>query len=210
MSVNGRSVSDPDLWVDPQRDAIAFRGSRIRPARRVYLLLHKPAGYVTTRSDERGRKTVYDLLPEKSPWVFPVGRLDRESSGLLLLTNDTRVGNMLTSPLHGFVKTYVVELEKELAVEDRAAMERGMKLPRGILLEPMEIRSLSAHTYEFVLTEGKNRQIRKACASRNYEVVSLHRVAIGPLLLGSLAPGELREMTPREIALVAHPAEEKR
>jgi pseudouridine synthase len=203
VSVNGRPVSNPNLWVDPQQDAITLRGRRIRPAHRVYLLLHKPAGYVTTRSDEKGRKTVYDLLPENSPWVFPVGRLDCDSSGLLLLTNDTRVADMLTSPAHGFLKIYVVELDRDLASEDRAAMEHGLKLPGGILLEPMEVRSLSPCTYKFILTEGKNRQIRKACESRNYRVRSLHRVAIGPFLLDSLPPGEVRAMTPQEIALVA-------
>jgi 23S rRNA pseudouridine2605 synthase len=210
VSVNGRPVSNPDLWVDPQRDAIALRGRKVRPTRRIYLLLHKPAGYVTTRSDERGRKTVYDLLPENSPWVFPVGRLDRESSGVLLLTNDTRAGNAITSPVHGFSKTYIVELDRELAVDDRAAMERGMKLPDGVLLEPMKVRALSAGTYEFVLTEGKNRQIRKACMSRNYKVLSLHRVAIGPLLLGSLLPGEVRALTTGEIVLLTLPAKGKR
>jgi pseudouridine synthase len=202
VTVNGRRVRDATVWVDPKIDSIAIHGKQVRPSRRIYLILHKPPGYLTTRSDELGRKTVYDLLPDEGLWVFPVGRLDRDSSGLLVFTNDTRLGNLLTSPLAAFFKKYLVHLDRPLEQVDREAMEKGTTLSDGTALGPTRITCLPNEAYEFILSEGKNRQIRRMCEAFGYEVRSLHRTAIGPLVLGQLPPGEVRPMTAQELALL--------
>jgi len=200
ISVNGRIVRSPLVWVDPREDRISLAGKPVQKTERVYLALHKPCGVVTTRSDERGRKTVYDLLPEGLDWVFPVGRLDKESSGLLLLTNDTRFGESVTNPTLKIQKVYAVQLDRALQEADRKRMESGMTLSDGTRTLPasVSVSTSDLATCEITLREGKNRQIRRMGKELGYEVVSLKRVSIGAIRLGNLKEGEIRSLTATE------------
>jgi 23S rRNA pseudouridine2605 synthase len=185
--------------VNPNTDSISLDGKTIHAVPRVYILLHKPVGVVTTRSDELARRTVYDLLPEGTPWVFPAGRLDRETSGLLLLTNDTRLANLLTSPIEHCVKRYRVALDHPLTAQDQAAISAGMILSDGTSLKPVTVEPDGEKAYTFSLREGKNRQIRRMCKALGYEVLALHRTSIGSLTIGALSAGKTRALSRREI-----------
>lgn len=200
VMVNGVVAQDPDVWIDPRRDAIAIGGKRIQARSFVYLALNKPAGVVTTRSDERGRPTVYTLLPADTQWVFPVGRLDMESSGLLIITNDTAFGERLTSPRAKLAKVYEVRLDRPLEEADAATLRKGMTAG-GVQYRPVETERIGNDpcAVRVSLTEGKNRQIRKMLAALGYDVLLLHRVSIGTLALGTLAPGSVRSLTVDEV-----------
>src|SRR5262245_6231360 len=168
VSIDGCPVTDPLTWVDWRRQAIALGGQEAARTPRMVVALHKPAGVVTTRKDERGRKTVYDLLPAHQPWLFPVGRLDADSEGLLILTNDSRLAVLLTEPEHRIPKTYHVSVR---GAPSREALERlrdGLELKDG-LTRPAKVRLLESHgksaDLEIVLTEGRNRQVRRMCAA---------------------------------------------
>jgi 23S rRNA pseudouridine2605 synthase len=203
IEVNGKTVLDPGIWLDPRVDRISRKGAALKGRGKVYLALHKPAGIVTTRSDERGRETVYDLLPPGIPWVFPVGRLDKESSGLLLLTNDTEFGDAVTSPERKVEKKYKVLLDHPLSDQDRHTMEAGMTLADGTVLSGAVVRrEAGAAAYEIVIREGKNRQIRKMCESLGYEVQRLHRVSVGDIQLGDLEEGKSRPLSAQEQASI--------
>jgi 23S rRNA pseudouridine2605 synthase len=175
---------------------------------RVVLAFHKPVGLVTTRVDPGGRPTVYDRLGDVGRWVFPVGRLDRDTSGLLVLTNDHRLGERLTSPEFHVPKTYHARVE---GVPDAAALRilrEGTPLGRGVVTRPANVRVLGAARgasawLEIVLTEGKNRQVRRMGAAVGHEVRELVRVAVGGLALGDLRPGEWRRLDASEIARLA-------
>lgn len=207
VRVDGNVVRDPERWLEPERSRIEVDGRRIARAGAVVVALHKPAGVVTTRSDERGRRTVYDLLPEELPFLGPVGRLDLESTGLLLLTNDTRLGADLTDPEHGCAKTYEVRLDREFADADACAFARGLVLRDGTRLRPAEVTVAPRDRRAFTITlrEGRNRQIRRMCEEMGYRVERLHRVAIGPLRLGTLPEGGWRRLTPAELRLLRTP-----
>ena len=200
VTVNGAVTRDPDLWVDPRRDKIALAGSHVRARAFIYFALHKPAGVVTTRSDEKGRTTVYALLPAGTPWVFPVGRLDMDSSGLLILTNDTAFGERLTAPASTLPKVYEVRLDRPLEEADAGILRKGMTAA-GVRYRAVEAERMGERPREIrlTLTEGKNRQIRKMLAALGYEVQTLHRTSIGPLTLGILPPGSSRRLTPEEV-----------
>lgn len=201
VTVNGKTAVDPDLWIDLRVDRIAVRGVGVRAAALQYVMMHKPAGIVTTRSDERGRKTVCDLLPAAWKKLFPVGRLDKDTSGLLLFTNDTAFGEMLTNPERRLAKTYLVETGRTLDTRDRVIMESGQRLPDGTLLRPVIIAATKQErTYAVTITEGKNRQIRRMFSALEYDVVSLHRRSIGSVVLHGLNPGECRALTSSEVA----------
>ena len=200
VGVNRTITRSPDYWVDLRQDRLSLDGRLLKPQRRVYFALHKPAGVVTTRSDERGRKTVYDLLPSLDTPVFAVGRLDKDSSGLLLLTNDTQFGEVVTSPLRGLRKEYHVITDRPLSPADRRTMTKGMTLPDGPRLKPAEILSVPGDGSEFriIIQEGKNRQIRRMCEALGYEVLSLRRDSIGAIRLGALAEGKIRTLSEQE------------
>jgi 23S rRNA pseudouridine2605 synthase len=200
VRVNGRPVRSPFLWLDPRVDRISIGDRPVRPAHHVYLALFKPAGYVTTRSDERGRRTVYDLLPADIPHLFPVGRLDKETSGLLFFTNDVRFGESVTSPIRHIPKTYLLSLNMPLATHHADLWRRGMVLADGTALRPVVV-SLSVSVPQEVtvtLTEGKNRQVRRMAEELGYTVVRLVRMAIGDVTLDGLVPGAVRMLTEQE------------
>jgi 23S rRNA pseudouridine2605 synthase len=203
VRVDGRVVTDPLTWVDLDRQQITRGGAEAPAAPRLVLALHKPRGIVTTHRDERGRRTVYDLLPPGLPWVFPAGRLDADSEGLLILTNDAQLAVRLTEPEHRIAKTYHVTVNGEPTPAAVAQLQQGVPLPDG-LTRPTVVRVLEqrgdATRVEMVLTEGRNRQIRRMWAAVGHRVLRLQRVAIGAYALAGLSAGECRVLDVEEIA----------
>jgi 23S rRNA pseudouridine2605 synthase len=205
VEVNDRPERDPSHWIDPRHDRVSVDGRPVgEGSSPVVVALHKPVGFVTTRVDPGGRATVYDALGDLGRWVFPVGRLDRDTSGLLILTNDHRLGERLTSPEHQVPKTYHVRVAGIPEREALRALREGLPLEDGALTRPARVRvlgSVRGSTWlEIVLKEGKNRQVRRMCALVGHEVQQLVRVAIGRLTLEGLAVGEWRELEQEDIA----------
>jgi pseudouridine synthase len=210
VTVNGATVATLGARADPGADDIRVDGRRI-PAvgRRRYVLMYKPRGYVTTRHDPQGRATVLDLLDPGIGYIYPVGRLDYDSEGLLLLTTDGALAERLTHPRHEVEREYSAIVA---GVPDEAALD---KLRRGVFIDGR--RTAPAHVKRgavvkaardttrltITLREGRNRQVRKMCAAIGHPVRSLVRVRLGPPTLGGLAPGQWRELTPREVASLA-------
>jgi 23S rRNA pseudouridine2605 synthase len=219
VRVNGAVEDEPSRWIDPARDRVVVDGRRVGDdTPRVVLAFHKPKGVVTTRTDPGGRPTVYDVLGDverpapagSSPtpgWVFPVGRLDRDTSGLLILTNDHRLGERLTSPEHDVPKTYHARVAGVPDGEALRALREGLDLGDGTTTRPAKVRVLgmprseeAASTWlEIVLTEGKNRQVRRMGAAVGHDILELVRVRIGGLELGDLGPGEWRALDAAEV-----------
>jgi pseudouridine synthase len=195
VCVDGRVVTDPLAWVDLDRQRITRRGQAPAPAAALTLALHKPRDVVTTRSDERGRPTVYDLLPPGLPWVFPAGRLDADSEGLLILTSDASLAVRLTEPEHRVPKTYHVTLSGRPTPATLECLRAGVDLADG-RTRPAGVRLLreggAVSVLEVVLTEGRNRQIRRMASAVGHRVRRLVRVAIGGYALGDLATGACR------------------
>jgi 23S rRNA pseudouridine2605 synthase len=195
IRVDGRVVVDPLTWVDLERQIITRKGESSATPETVVIALHKPRGIVTTRQDERGRRTVYDLLPADLPWIFPTGRLDADSEGLLILTNDSSLAVRLTDPKHHVPKTYRVTVSGSPDAETLARLRAGIQLDDGPT-RPVVVRVIrrrpKATVVEMQLTEGRNRQIRRMWRRVGTRVRRLVRTAIGGLPLGDLAPGEHR------------------
>jgi pseudouridine synthase len=202
VSVSGRVVRDPRFSCHPGRQEIRVDGKRLREPEKVYLALHKPVGYITTARDPEGRPTAYDLLPPGIPRVQAAGRLDADSSGLLVFTNDTSLAASLTEASGQVEKEYLVTVTGVLRDEDAARFERGLLL-EGRRTRPARCRILEREKgttrLRIVLREGRNRQIRKMLEQLGYSVVSLHRSRIGAIRLGKLPPGRSRPLTPVEI-----------
>jgi 23S rRNA pseudouridine2605 synthase len=203
VCVNGRVVTDPLSWVDLDSQRISRRGAPAQAVGAVTLALHKPRGFVTTYRDEHGRKTVYDLLPPGLPYVFPAGRLDADSEGLLILTNDSRLSVRLTDPECHVPKTYHVTVSGQPGEEVLEILSQGVDLPDG-RTRPARVRLLqggqTTSVLEIVLTEGRNRQLRRMAAAVGHKVRRLVRVAIGTLELGEMPPGACRKLNPNEVA----------
>jgi 23S rRNA pseudouridine2605 synthase len=165
LKVNGRVVRDPDLWVRPESDTLHLDGTRLKPARRVYLLFYKPKDVITSHGDPQGRKTVYDYLGETGQWVSPIGRLDKDSSGLLLFTNDTKFADFVTAPRSAVPKTYLVKASGILSDEIILKLGAGIEMKRGDWAHPLRVRRIEnrgKYTWlEIILTEGKNREVRR-------------------------------------------------
>jgi 23S rRNA pseudouridine2605 synthase len=209
VRLNGTSTTNPEVPVRLERDQIEVDGRAIRAAEKEYWMLNKPRGVVTTASDDKGRPTVYDCLGrDDACWLAPVGRLDKASEGLLLLTNDSEWAARLLAPTGHVAKTYHVQIN---ALADEAllqALRRGIR-EGGDLLRVQSVRELrrgERHSWlEIVLQEGKNRQIRRMLESLGIEVLRLVRVAIGGLALGDLAKGASRKLSAAEKAAVEGP-----
>ena len=205
VQVGGRRVRLPSLRIDPH-DLVSLDGQRLlEPSERIVIALHKPKGYITSRADPRGRATVYALLEGLGHWVFPVGRLDRESAGLLLLTNDHRLGNRLMDPAQHVVKRYHVLVKGQPGPEAVAVLRAGVDIgdPRPTAPARVELLGVDRERrswLEVSLTEGRNRQLRRMCASVGHDVVELVRVAIGELGLGELPAGQWRRLGRDELA----------
>lgn len=202
VSVNGEVVREPSTPVDPDRDKIMVDGQRIQRKQYDYILLNKPAGYVTTTEDRHAEQIVLDLLPSKYRHVRPVGRLDKETEGLLFLTNDGDLTHRLTHPKFNIDKTYFVRILGQLAPEIRTKLEKGMKIEGEMTLPAKisEVHRNSKHT-EFLMTihEGKKRQIRVMLAACKRKVIYLRRLNHGPLKLGDLRKGGWRALTDAEV-----------
>lgn len=202
VSLGGTVVRDPLLPVVPERAAIAIDGKPVQAAARVVIALNKPRGVVTTRVDPQGRPTVYDLLIGLDAHVVPVGRLDFATTGLLLLTNDTRLADRLTDPRTGVVRTYVVTVRGRLTQEALAPLLVGLD-DHGEHLQAagVELRKASGKESLLImrLTEGRNREVRRLCTAIGHPVTKLKRIAYGRVLLGDLAPGAWRHVTLAEL-----------
>lgn len=192
--------------IDPRQDSIALDGVPIalqRKKNNVYIMLNKPRGYVTTTSDEMGRNCVTDLVEDAPAKVYPVGRLDKQSEGLLLLTNDGEFANQIMHPRSHVAKTYRVTVRGSVTEDQLVTLATGIEID-GRMTLPASVHLISAETQRSViqltLYEGRNRQVRKMCEALNLTVVRLKRVSVGPLKLGMLQPGKWRELTPAELA----------
>lgn len=202
LKVNGKIVKDPLFPVIPENDKFVLDGTPLRKTEWQTILLYKPKGVVTTRSDERGRRTVFDLLPEELKHLHPIGRLDMASTGLLLLTNDTKLSAYLTDPANAVPRVYVVTVKGKVTPEEIQKAAAGV-WDEGELLKPSKLtlrKSSNKESHLLVeLTEGKNREIRRLFESLTHEVTHLKRIAFGPLKLGNLQPGEFRYVVKEEI-----------
>jgi 23S rRNA pseudouridine2605 synthase len=205
VQLNGGIRRDPETPVCMEQDRIVVDGDAIDPQQKIYLMMNKPRGLVTTASDEKGRETVYSVLGkagESLPWVAPVGRLDKASEGLLLLTNDSEWGARIAAPETHLEKTYHVQIGVVADARLLQAMVSGVTSENGDVLRATKIRLLRSGEktcwLEIVLDEGKNRQIRRMLSALGVEVLRLVRVAIGPLTLGKLAKGTSRALTSQE------------
>ena len=210
VRVNGRVVQDPDHWIDLDRDKVTLDGKPLRSAAKLYILLYKPKGYLTTWRDPEGRPTVYDLLPGDGNWVSPVGRLDLDTSGLLILTNDTALAEHLTNPDHEIAKTYQVKASTRLSVAQLQRLREGVELNDGPTRQALVTRIRDSEKYTFLeltITEGRNRQVRRMLEAVDSKVLKLVRTAIGPIRIGDLPVGKWRELTPEEVRILKSPTE---
>ncbi|MBQ6021048.1 MAG: rRNA pseudouridine synthase [Clostridia bacterium] len=203
VRVNGAAASVGDK-VDPLRDRITVKGRNLSVKKQhTYIALYKPRGFVTTMSDEFGRKNVAQLLDGVNTRVFPVGRLDKDSEGLLLLTDDGELTNRLTHPSGHVEKVYRVTVRPDIPDGQLEVLSAGVELD-GVRTKPAEIRVLlreeNRTVLEITLTEGRNRQIRRMLDTVGAETVRLKRIAVGPVRVGMLKPGEWRPLTEWEIA----------
>lgn len=205
VRVNGALETDPDRWLDPERDRVSVDGRPVGTPARVVLRLHKPKGFLTTAKDPQGRPTVYDLLPEGLPRVFPVGRLDLDTSGLLLMTNDAELAERLTNPDFKVPKTYFVTASGRLDDARLDALGRGVVLDDGPT-RPAAVRRLreagGRTVFEITISEGRNRQVRRMLEAVGAKVLELVRTSIGPLRIEEQPIGTCRALTEDELRAV--------
>jgi pseudouridine synthase len=206
--VNGKTTLNPDQWVDSKRDRITLDGKAFRSAAKAYILLYKPKGYLTTRRDPEGRPTVYHLTGDAGMWLSPVGRLDLDTSGLLLMTNDTDFAEHITNPEHKAPKTYLLKAATLLSDEQMDRLRRGIDLSDGPTrpAEVQRLRDSGKHTFlEMTITEGRNRQVRRMIDAVGSKVLKLVRTAIGPIHIGELQIGKWRPLTEAEVRALMGP-----
>lgn len=205
VKVNGVVVEDFNYEIILHKDQLSIDGKQLAWKPHVYIALHKPVGVVTTMSDERGRKTVMDLLPPHLRHLRPVGRLDMYSEGLLLLTNNGDLCQRLTHPVHAMGKLYQVTVRGKVANNDLTQLSQGIYLEEGPTL-PAKVRLLwrdeSSSEFEITLVEGRNRQIRRMCSALGLPVIRLVRLGIGRIQLGQMSPGKWRLLTDAEVQLL--------
>ena len=204
VKVNGH-VAEIGQKINPRKDLVTVGKQKIistKNRKMVYIMLHKPRGYVTTVSDEQNRKTVMDLVSDIDERIYPVGRLDKDSEGLLILTNDGSFTNAMTHPSHNYSKVYRVTVRPKVNDEILYNLRNGIVID-GRKTAPCEVTVLTEEenrvVLEFILKEGRNREIRKMCESQGLEVARLKRTAIGSLKLGMLPQGKYRELSEQEI-----------
>ena len=210
VEVNGEPVENFRHPVNPGTDRVTVHGKQVdlKPRRTVYLMVNKPAGIITTTSDEQGRKTVLDILPDKYRHLrlYPVGRLDKDSTGLLLLTNDGDITYRLTHPRFEHEKEYLIHIEGSLRPEEKRKLEKGFELEDGMTypVDVKEIKSPPPFNYSITMHEGRKRQVRRMLANLGYQVLAIKRIRLGDLHLGNLREGAVRELNTQEVrALLA-------
>ena len=203
ITIGGVPAKSPEQKIDEQKDTVCLDGVRVQGYRLVTLLLHKPAGYVTSTDDPRDR-TVLELVPEeyRRLGVVPAGRLDKETEGLLILTNDGALNHRITSPRRGMKKRYYAEHEGCAAEEDAAAFAAGLELRDGTKCLPAELEPLGAGKSIITVQEGKYHQVRRMMAARGMHVNYLRRESEGGLTLEGVKLAEIRELSPEEVALL--------
>jgi 23S rRNA pseudouridine2605 synthase len=202
VGVNGQVVTNPDHWVDLEHDRVTLDGKPLQGSASQYILLYKPKGYLTTWRDPEGRPTVYGLLRGAGTWLSPVGRLDLDTSGLLLMTNDTAFAERLTNPKYKVPKTYQVKTSNLLSDEQIAQLRQGVLLSDGATAPAAAQRLRDSAKYtvlELTITEGRNRQVRRMIEAVGSKVLKLVRTAIGPIRIGDLPIGHWRRLTPEEL-----------
>ena len=204
VKVNGH-IAEIGMKINPRKDLVTVgkqKLTNVKNRKMVYIMLNKPRGYVTTVSDELGRKTVMDLLPDFGCRIYPVGRLDKDSEGLLLLTNDGSFTNCMTHPSHDYAKVYRVTVRPAVNNEILFNLRNGIEID-GRKTAPCEVTVLTEEenrvVLEFILHEGRNRQIRKMCESQGLEVARLKRISIGPIKLGMLKQGDYKELSEQDV-----------
>ena len=204
VKVNGH-IAEIGMKINPRKDLVTVgkqKLTNVKNRKMVYIMLNKPRGYVTTVSDELGRKTVMDLLPDFGCRIYPVGRLDKDSEGLLLLTNDGSFTNCMTHPSHEYAKVYRVTVRPAVNEEILFNLRNGIEID-GRKTAPCEVTVLTEEenrvVLEFILHEGRNRQIRKMCESQGLEVARLKRISIGPIKLGMLKQGDYKELSEQDV-----------
>jgi pseudouridine synthase len=204
LKVNGGVVRNPECWVRLGHDTLQLDGQRLKPARKIYLVLYKPKGVIASHGDPAGRKTVYDCVGELGRWVAPVGRLDKDTSGLILLTNDTEFADFVASPESRVPKTYLAKLSGLVGDEAITRLNAGVEMKRGDWARPESVRRVEDRGkyswLEIVLTEGKNREVRRMVEAVGSKVLKLVRTRIGPLTLEGLEVAKWRELKPAEVA----------
>ncbi len=206
VQVNGKVIETPDHWVDLERDNVTLDGKPVRASKRIYLLLYKPKGYITTYKDPEGRPTVYDLIQDAGQWVVPVGRLDQDTSGLLILTNDTRFAEQVTNPDYKIPKTYLVKTSTPLDDKQIEQLQRGVVLNDGPTQPAIVKRIRDSGKYSFIeisIREGRNRQVRRMIEAIGSKVLKLVRTEIGGVSIGDLPVGRYRELSPGEVRQLA-------
>ena len=210
VEVNGEPIENFRHPVNPETDRVSVQGKLVdlKPRQVVYLMVNKPAGIITTTSDERGRRTVLDILPEKYRHLrlYPVGRLDKDSTGLLLLTNDGDITYKLTHPKFEHEKEYLIHIDGRIKPDERRKLEEGFELEDGMThpVAVKEIKSQPPFNYSMTMHEGRKRQVRRMLESLGYRVLALKRIRMGNLNLGNLKEGTVRELAPAEVrALLA-------
>lgn len=202
VRVNGKPIQTPDHWVDLERDRVTLDGKPVQAQQRRYILLYKPTGYITSYGDPEGRPTVYDLLTDLGVWVSTVGRLDQDSSGLLILTNDTQFAERIMNPDFKVSKTYLVKCSTLLTDEHLEALREGVELSDGPTRPARvgRVRDSAKYTHvEITITEGRNRQVRRMIEAVGGKVLKLVRTGIGPIQIGTLEIGKYRDLTAAEL-----------
>jgi len=198
VKVNGRVIRNPDHWVESAKDVVHLDGLRVRGEKKIYIALNKPTGVVTSFGDTKDRSTVYEYLKGLDRWVFPVGRLDMDTSGLLILTNDTDFGEALLQPESKIPKTYFVKVSGVVSNEEYLRLAFGLDIGRGERSGPARVREIRATEkytwFELTITEGKNRQVRRMCEAIGHAVFKLVRIKIGDYELGDLRVGEYKRL----------------
>ena len=213
VTVDGKVITELGTKVDPEKSRIVFAGQLVRPPKGVTLVLHKPRRVLTTTSDDKGRKTVMNLVPALRERIYPVGRLDWDSEGLLLLTNDGDLANLLTHPRYGVPRTYHARIKGDLTAEVLEKLQRGVWLSEG-KTGPVRVyvkkRMQGGAIIEATIREGMNREIRRVFAKFGLKVRRLKRIRVGPLGLGGLGSGQCRMLTPKEVEDLKKSAREAR
>lgn len=212
VRVNGKIIQNPDHWIDLKLDRVTLDGKPLRSPAKTYLLLYKPKGYLSTYRDPEGRPTVYDLIQDADAWLAPVGRLDLDTSGLLLFTNDTDFAERIMNPEHKVPKTYQVKTSTRLSEDQIEQLRQGVSLSDGPTRPATvtRLRDSATHTVlELTITEGRNRQVRRMIEAVGSKVRKLVRTAIGPIRIGELPIGKWRVLTDEEIVALGGPMKKK-
>lgn len=209
ITVNGERIKESGFHINPNKDDIRINGKKIKPPELVYYLINKPKGIVSTRAEEYGRANVISLIPT-SERIYPVGRLDKDTTGLLILTNDGELTNLLTNPRYHVDKVYRLYVEGVVSNAQLKALRNGVLLDDGITAPATVLQSNNTNSFiQMTIHEGRNRQIRRMCETVGLHLIDLERIKFGPLSLANLKTGKYRTLTMEEVRLLRSVANKK-